>query len=463
MAVSLERFIASVSDCRLMSETSIYRLVDGLPAERKPKDGEQLARELVRQKILTPFQAKRIYAGKGTSLVLGNYILIEMLGEGGMGVVFKAKHLRMERLVALKLLSPTVTRNPAMLQRFRREVKAAAKLTHPNIVIAYDADVAGGSHFLVMEYVPGCDLSVLIRENGRLSTDKALHCVLQAARGLQHAHKCGVVHRDIKPANLLLGQDGTVKVLDMGLARLDSSTTEPDQLTRTGEVMGTVDYMAPEQATDTRTAGARADIYSLGITLWYLLTARLTYEADTVVNKIMAHQQQPIPSLRRECPQVPLELEAAFTRMVAKTPDLRYQTMTDVIADLERCQTNSASPSTLAAAPGDDSQLGSFLRSLEFSDDPTSANKVTERKASTSAALEPTQILRSAQVDTDPNTQQSLVRPPARQSIRQRTPWWQQRATWIIFFRTLFAFMPSSREGRINAHAVMKPHNSSHA
>ncbi len=204
MPVSSEQFMREIAESGLIPADAVAAIVARLAADKKPQDGDQLARELVRQKKLTAYQAQQIYAGKGKSLVLGNYVILDKLGQGGMGLVLKAEHRRMERMVALKVLSPKVVQSPDALRRFQREVKAAARLTHPNIVIAYDADEAGGTHFLVMEYVDGNDLSSLIKQHGPLPPDQALDCILQAARGLQYAHEHGVVHRDIKPANLLV-------------------------------------------------------------------------------------------------------------------------------------------------------------------------------------------------------------------------------------------------------------------
>ena len=232
-------------------------------------------------------------------------------------------------------------------------------------MIAYDADEAGGTHFLVMEYVDGTDLSSLVKKRGPLPLDQALDCILQAARGLEYAHQHGVVHRDIKPANLLLDRQGTVKILDMGLARLDSAGGQQDQLTGTGQIMGTVDYMAPEQALDTKHADARADIYSLGVTLWYLLTGRPLFDGETTVEKLMAHQTKPVPSLRSACPDVSPELEAVFAKMVAKTPEARYQTMAEVIADLERCRSGAAAAApAVSIAAEEDARLEEFLRGI---------------------------------------------------------------------------------------------------
>jgi predicted Ser/Thr protein kinase len=209
-------------------------------------------------------------------------------------------------------------------------------LSHSNIVAAHDADEANGIHFLAMEYVEGSDLSALVKKNGPLSVAKAINYILQAARGLEFAHGEGVVHRDIKPANLLLDKKGTVKILDMGLARIDGAgdTATQAELTGTGAVLGTVDYMAPEQALSTKHVDGRADIYSLGCSLYYLITAHAAYDGDSLMAKLLAHREQPIPPLG---PEVPEEVQAVFRKMVAKKVQDRYQTMSEVVAALEQC------------------------------------------------------------------------------------------------------------------------------
>ena len=434
MAVPLDRFKQQLLASSLMSSTELDVVLAGLSSERPPRDGEQLARLLVKEQKLTAYQAQQIFSGKGKSLVMGNYVILDKLGQGGMGMVLKARHKRMDRIVALKILSPTVTQNPESARRFQREVKAAARLEHPNVVTAYDADEVNATHFLVMQYVDGTDLSVLIKEQGPLSVEKAVGCVLQAACGLQYAHSQGVVHRDIKPANLLLDSSGTVKILDMGLARLDSAGAEQDQLTGTGQIMGTIDYMAPEQALDTKHADARADIYALGVTLWYLLTGRSLYAGGTVVMKLLAHQNHPIPSLRQACPHASPELEAAFEKMVAKTPESRFQSMTEVIADLARCTGSSSSVPMVATAPGEDSRLSEFLRAMTSLPEQAVMTKAPAKKKVGSPPTDRTMAMFSSKVGTDPQTQQSLLRPVAARTTRRRppdSPWWKSLTTQI--------------------------------
>ena len=410
MPVSFGQFVDRLIESRLMPKADVDAFVDALPALRRPKSGDQLARELVRQKKLTAFQAQRIYGGKGKSLVLGNYVVLDKLGQGGMGMVLKAQHRHMGRLVALKVLSPTMTKSPEAVRRFQREVQAAARLEHTNIVIAYDADEADGTHFLVMQYVAGKDLAELVKQKGPLPVEKALPCVIQAARGLEYAHAQGVVHRDIKPSNLLFDGEGTVKILDLGLARIESGDAEQDQLTSTGQIMGTVDFMAPEQAMSTKQADARSDIYSLGITLWYLLTGRAAYEGETAIQKLMSHQNAPIPSLREACPQASSELEAVFTKMVAKTPETRYQQMGDVITDLQLCLSGSAAPPSIGPTAGEDSQFSDFLRELEPTPEPMVITQPTaKKKTADSIELAPTVTTQSEEAGTDSETQRSLV------------------------------------------------------
>ena len=305
--------------------------------------GADLARRLVERKTLTAFQAEELLRDRGDGLVLGNYVLLEPAGAGGMGRVFKAWHRRMKRVVALKMLAPELLRSEAARVRFQREAEAAARLTHPHIVAAYDAAEERGRHFLVMEYVAGRTLEEVVKGEGPLPVGRALDCLLQAARGLAHAHASGVVHRDVKPANLLLDEQGTVKVLDLGLARLELAEGDTAaELTSQNVVMGTASYLAPEQATDPSRADLRADIYGLGCTLHFLLTGEPPYRGATALETVLAHREQPVPSLRGRRPDCPPALDKLFQTLVAKRPEDRPASLAAVIAGLERLGTGQA-------------------------------------------------------------------------------------------------------------------------
>jgi serine/threonine protein kinase len=343
MGIALEQFVRQLEESGILAGDTIR---DFIPPRALPKDTEELARELVRKKKLTRFQAEEAFRGKATSLVLGNYVLMEKIGAGGMGQVFRAEHRRMKRIVAIKLLPASMTGDAPSIARFEREVEAVAKISHPNIVSAFDADCANGVHFLVMEFVEGIDLSALVKKQGPLPVDNAVNCIMQAAKGLEAAHKKGIIHRDIKPANLVLDSDGTVKILDMGLARLsdEKETAIQADLTSTGTIMGTVDYMAPEQAMDTKSADARADIYSLGCSLYYLLNGKAIYDGDTLMKKLLAHREQPIPELNVTGNGVTAQLESVFRKMVAKSVQDRYQSATELLLALERCCVETGQP-----------------------------------------------------------------------------------------------------------------------
>ena len=422
MAISLEQLQSQIAASELLKKEEVSAFISAFPEDKRPKSAEELARELVRQKRLTKYQAEQIYAGKGKMLVLGNYVVLDKLGQGGMGVVLRAEHKRLKRPVALKVMSPTVVKTADALKRFHREVEAAAKLRHPNVVATDDADEAKGTHFLVMEYVEGSDLSAIVKKNGPLPVDQAVQCILQAARGLEFAHSQGVVHRDIKPANLLLDKSGVVKILDMGLARIEGDAGSQGELTSTGAVMGTVDYMAPEQALSTKDADARSDIYSLGISLWYLLTGRCAFEGDSLMAKLLAHRDAAIPSLRKANTDVPEVIEAVFRKMVAKQRTDRYQSMTDVVRDLES-YTHGTNVSPVNVSMPDipeDLNLQSFLSQIAATGGP-SATSVQQRTVpghiQVAPASEATALMGGISVDTDPQATATI-----QSQARRNTP-----------------------------------------
>ncbi|MCA8992224.1 MAG: protein kinase [Planctomycetaceae bacterium] len=270
------------------------------------------------------------------------YEIVRLIGKGGMGDVYEALHRKMERRVALKVINRDLFRKTAAVNRFHREVKAAAQLSHPNVVTSHDADQAGDYHFMVMEYVDGVDLSQIVKEQGALPVVDACDYIRQAAMGLQHAHERGMVHRDVKPHNLMVTADGTVKILDFGLASLspeaipgtDSVEVRGD-LTAAGAIMGTPDFISPEQANDARQVDIRSDIYSLGATMYYLLSGRPPFADGSVMHKLKSHAQVEPDSLKTLRDDVPDELIAMITKMMAKNPDERYLTPSEVANALE--------------------------------------------------------------------------------------------------------------------------------
>jgi tRNA A-37 threonylcarbamoyl transferase component Bud32 len=321
-------FLGLVRKSGLIDEHALSRVAFDLPTEPAA-----CADALVEAELLTAFQAKQLLAGRARGLTLGQYRILRPLGKGGMGIVYLAEHTGLKRKSALKVLNEEQSREQFALERLFREARAAAALDHPNIVRLHDIAQSNGTHFLVMEFVDGTDFQALIEQTGSLHAAQAAGYIAQAAAGLQHAHDKGIIHRDIKPANLIVGKNGVVKILDMGLAR--SLSNPKDALT--GQISeeiitGTADFLSPEQALNVR-LDMRTDIYSLGGTFYTLLTGRPPYEGSTA-QKLAQHQMAAPPDVRASRFDVPPEMAAIIARMMAKKPEERYQTANEVIAAL---------------------------------------------------------------------------------------------------------------------------------
>jgi eukaryotic-like serine/threonine-protein kinase len=332
MTADSKSLVAVLQESRLIEPADLQQ-VNGW--QQRFPDAKGVGAHLIRAGMLTPFQVNQLLQGRSADLVLGPYHLLERIGEGGMGQVFKARHEKLQRIVALKLIRKEKLADPRALDRFQREARAAAQLSHPNIVLLYDASQAGGIHFLAMEYVEGRDLAQTVKDSGPLPVDRACDYIRQAALGLQHAHERGLVHRDIKPSNLLVTSvsgcqgagHGVVKVLDMGLARLcarDGADAADPTITQAGTLMGTPDFMAPEQAKNSSKVDARADLYSLGCTLYFLLTGKPLFEGNGALEKLMHHQlDEPCP-IRKLRPDVPEALAQLLGKLLAKRPEDRF-------------------------------------------------------------------------------------------------------------------------------------------
>ncbi len=328
-----QNFIELVKRSLLVEEEQLERFLTKLRTEnggKLPETQEDLAKALVEADLLTSWQSEKLLAGKHRGFILGKYKLLRMLGKGGMSSVYLAEHILMRARRAIKVLPKNKVADSTYLERFRIEARAAAKLDDPNIIHTYDIDEHEGQHYLVMEYVEGQDLHQLVKEKGPVDYLLAADYIAQVARGLSHAHEMGLVHRDIKPANCLLDKNGVVKLLDLGLARLiddEASLT----LDNNENVLGTADYLAPEQALDSHKADSRSDIYSLGCTLYFLLTGHPPFPEGSISERLLKHQVEKAPSILKDRPDAPPILLHICETMMAKKPAERYQTADDVV------------------------------------------------------------------------------------------------------------------------------------
>jgi len=350
----IERFLSVLRRSGLLPEGREEAVLAELANQGvHPTDARSLAGELVRHTILTAWQAEMLLQGKHRGFHLGPYVILQTLGNGSMGSVFLAQHVLMQRRCAIKVLPSKSREDRDLLDRFQLEARVVAALDHPNIVRAYDfnKDTSTGSevYYLVMEYVEGQDLQRMVTKEGPLECRHAADLIRQAAVGLAHAHEAGFVHRDIKPANLLVDGKGILKILDLGLARLsrDSRFASPG-----GPLLsGTPDYIAPEQIGDSPHLDGRADIYSLGLTFYFLLVGRRPFIRNTLSEILRAHQTEQPQPINETRPDVPFELKSIIETMTAKAPEQRYKTAGNVAAALQAWLGNSAGgqPSRLSA------------------------------------------------------------------------------------------------------------------
>lgn len=326
-----------------LNTTALFLQSSGL---QLPVDGlttHLLAEELVKVNQLTEYQAQILLGDSSDRLVFGEYTIMDKVGQGGMGVVFKAQRSPKTVPVALKVLPQRLSDSETAIRRFTREAELARKLVHPNIVATKEFGKVDNCHYLVMEFIDGDTLKSYVKDRNGLPLLTSVEMLRDAVRGVNHAHQLNVIHRDIKPSNLLVTRDERLKVLDMGLARLlmendpGSSSIGPTELTMTGTLLGTTGYMAPEQALNSKNADRRSDIYSLGCTFHFMLTGEEIYGGETFVEKIVAHREQPIPDLTALRDEFPSVLQKIFIKMVAKKPEDRYQATTELLDDLDNC------------------------------------------------------------------------------------------------------------------------------
>jgi serine/threonine-protein kinase len=354
--IDRQAFLANVRQSGLLTAEELARAEKELPPGDRARTA---ARTLVEKGLLTRFQAERLLVGRTAGFLLGQYRILDQVGRGGMGRVFKAEHRTLSRIVALKVLAPDLLRTDRAQELFLREVRAAARLVHPNIVTAYDANEIDGRFFLVLEFVDGPNLEQLVRRQGPLPIGIACDYVRQIANGLQCAHVLGMVHRDIKPANILVqrrglnGDDvGLIKISDFGLARLHNPNAAPDPasshpgtiLTKDNTVMGTPDYLSPEQARSLHKTDIRSDLYSVGCTFYFLLTGQVLFPGGSTLDKLIRHSTEKPPPVRDRRPEVPAEAAAVLDTLLAKHPAQRYQTPAELAAALEPFAVSGPTP-----------------------------------------------------------------------------------------------------------------------
>jgi serine/threonine protein kinase len=300
------------------------------------EDPAFIADQLVRHHILTAWQTRQLLKGRYKGFFLRQYKILGHLGSGGMSSVYLAVHTLMERRVAIKVLPRKRLEKAIYLERFIREAQAIAALDHPNIIRAYDFDHEGDIHYIIMEYFPGDNLQTIVDRDKKVPFPRTVNILRQTADALSHAHAIGVVHRDVKPSNILVNLQGEVKVLDLGLALLDEQVYE-GRITHIQEdtILGTADYLAPEQALDSHKVDARADIYALGGVLYFCLTGHPPFPEGSVSKRLLDHQQNEPASILLDRPDAPEDLVALCKKMMSKNPDHRQQSANEVVLDFE--------------------------------------------------------------------------------------------------------------------------------
>jgi serine/threonine-protein kinase len=349
-ATAATRIIDLLGDPRLLAAAHFDELVgDILP---RCDDWRIVGPELVYRGWLTPFQALLLHRGRGHELLLGSYVLLDPLGEGGMGHVYRARNWKLDTHVAVKVMRPDRAAEPGSASRFLREMRALGVICHPHLVHAVDAGADGGRLYCAMEYVPGTDLGRLLRDRGALPMDTACRYAAQLAAALSHISARGLVHRDVKPANVLVTEDGSaVKLGDLGLARFDQPDHALAALTRIGVMVGTPDYVAPEQIRDSRGADIRSDLYSLGVTLYHMLTGRPPFDGLGTLETLRHHQEvDPVPADRLRA-DIPAEVATVVRTLMAKRPRDRYQDPAEVVGALRNYLHAAGDTVTDAATP----------------------------------------------------------------------------------------------------------------
>jgi serine/threonine-protein kinase len=455
--LSVGQLLTLVDRSGLVEPERLAPLVAQWNASAGPESGDAraCADHLVRAGVLTAWQAEKLLEGRHRGFLLGSYRLLDHLARGGMSNVYLAEHRLMQRRVAIKVLPQNRVADASFLARFQLEAKAVAALDHKNIVRAYDLGHEGSIHYLVMEYVEGNNLEELVAASGRLNAHAAADYVAQAAAGLAHAHVLGLVHRDVKPANLLVDRQGTIKILDMGLAKFEGQGGGLGFAD--DEVVGTAEYLAPEQAARAA-VDERADIYSLGCTLYFLLAGHAPFERPTTAALLSAHQHGAAPALEDVRPDVPAGLAAICRRMMEKDPANRYQSAEEVGEALTSWLESERGrrPLSGGSSPAPDPQTAATVEPRAASHGPPSAPPVVSPPRDVPFAAIPSVVPAASQTSEPADFRQSPQFSPgpigAHWSAASRLAATRRRANWlwpailaalvvVVVLLALFAFL----------------------
>jgi serine/threonine-protein kinase len=336
--LSVDEFVQYLEKSSLVSPDRLKQSLALLKTQNGgtlPDDADVVANFLIDADLITSWHSEKLFSKKYNGFFLGKYKLLRHIGSGGMSTVYLAEHTLMHRRQAIKVLPKTRVNDSSYLARFHLEAQATASLDHPNIVRCYDVNNDGDTHYIVMEFIAGKDIQTVVKEEGPLPLELACNYMAQAAEGLANAHASNLIHRDVKPANLLVDETGVVKVLDLGLALFSDDEQASLTVAHNENVLGTADYLSPEQALNSHKVDLRADIYSLGCTLYYVLTGHPPFPDGTLAQRIFKHQSQMPEDIRKERPEVPRDLADICTKMMQKRPEKRYSNMRDVADALE--------------------------------------------------------------------------------------------------------------------------------
>jgi serine/threonine-protein kinase len=336
--LSTEGFLDYVERSELVDTAALQSALEELKAANGgdlPADADVVANKLIEKKLLTSWHVEKLMQGKYRAFFLGKYRILQIIGSGGMSTVYLAEHKLMHRQRAIKVLPKKRVNDSSYLARFHLEAQATSQLDHPNIVRCYDVDNEGDTHYIVMEFIEGKDLNTIVKQEGALPLELACNYIAQSAEGLAHAHEKGLIHRDVKPANLLVDKKGIVKILDLGLALFSDNEQASLTVEHNENVLGTADYLAPEQARNSHKIDHKADIYGLGCSLYFVLTGRPPFPDGTLAQRIAKHQTEMPEDIRKLRPDCPRDLADICMKMMQKRPEKRYANMREIAIALE--------------------------------------------------------------------------------------------------------------------------------